>query len=212
MHRIIVTSIFVIVTNYVASQTLLMSPLSNDEKKRGVVNKYRYVEKGSYGIITLLMFKNGNFEYEMKSFNRDRVSKGKWKRAKDLIILQSNFKTSKVPVNIAYSSDKSMRINGCKFNAVKNLKGEEITDAMIKINNDTIQCLPSYGSCYGNYTSIDSIKITFENGMSSEWIKISYCETKQIVITVEMDFLPAVYFPFDKLKYKVGKNFLKPIK
>jgi hypothetical protein len=188
-------------------QNLKKIPLTNAEKKKRVLSKYTFDGRGEYVQIVLLLYGDGIFQYSMSSFNREALSSGKWKFEKGMLILNSDIKRDNLPVKISYSLDTTSRINGCKFNSIKNLSGEEVSDAFVLINNDTTRCLPSYSSCYGNYFRIDSIKVLLESGISSGWFKLkSITNLEQVDINIEMNILPSMYYVIDNRKYKMINN------
>ncbi|HAO09494.1 MAG TPA: hypothetical protein DCQ50_21480 [Chryseobacterium sp.] len=185
-------------------QDLKRVPLSKAEKKKNILAKYLYSEKGSYGVIILVLYTNGSFEYSMYSFRQDVISFGKWKIKQGILVLNSTITKDNLPIRIDYSSDTTNRINQCKFNIIKNSAGIEVSDAFVLINNDTTRCLPSYASCYGRYTTIDSVKILIENGITSKWVKLKTdLGQSQINITIDMNMLPSKYYVIENGKYKM---------
>lgn len=207
MIKAFIYTILIFSFSKVYGQDLKKVMLSKDEKKNSVVYKYSYSEKVAYGIIVLLLYANGTFNYSINSFNRNVISFGKWKLEKNLLILNSTISKNNLPIKIDYSSDTTSRTNNCKFNIIKNAEGKEVSDAFVLINNDTTRCLPSYASCIGNYKTIDSIKILIENGITSKWIKLkSDINNLQIDITIEMNLLPSKYYVIENWKYKMNGN------
>lgn len=207
MKKAIVCLILILSFLNLDGQDLKRMSLSKAEKKKSILAKYLYSEKGSYGFIILVLYTNGSFEYSVDSFNQDVKSFGKWKIEHGILVLNSTIAKDNLPIRIAYSSDTSNRINECKFNIIKNSVGIEVSDAFVLINNDTTRCLPSYASCYGRYTTIDSIKILTENGISSKWFKLTTdLAQSQIDITIEMNMLPSMYYVIENRKYKMVGN------
>lgn len=198
---------FLLSFSVISGQDLKKISLTKTEKKEGVLSKYIFEESGAYGQIILLLYGDGYFKYSIFSFNRQSLSFGKWKFEKGILLLNSGIKKENLPISISYSEDTSNRINGCRFNIIKNLSGKEVVDAFVLINNDTTRCLPSYSSCYGNYSSTDSIKVLLENGISSKWIKLkSNRVQQQIDISIDMDIMPSMYYVIDNRKYKMINN------
>jgi hypothetical protein len=102
-------------------------------------------------------------------------------------------------------------VNGFKIGILKNLKGQKMEDAMVGINNDSLLCMPSEGICDSNFKSIDSIKIIFENGFSSKWIKISNYKYKKIIPIVQTNFLLSSYIDLDSKRYRLLESSIIPV-
>jgi hypothetical protein len=195
----------------VKAQDLVMRKLTDEDKKNKVHKAYEYNATDHYAVIKLCLYQDGTFYYTLNTFNQAVFSKGKWVQKDDTLILANGIKKGHVPIKLSYSNDSSALINGFKVAIVKNLKGEEMPDGLVAINNDSNICLPSYGGmCRSDYTSIDSIKIVFENGLTSEWLKIDN-RYKQIIPVVQTNFLISSYMVFDNEKYLIQKTVLKPI-
>jgi hypothetical protein len=103
-------------------------------------------------------------------------------------------------------------LDNFKVGVVRNLKNQEMVDGMVAINNDSIMCAPSLAVCDYNYSSIDSIKIVFENGMYSKWLKVNVRDYKLIQPVVQTTFQISKYLVFDNVKYLVLKSSIKPVK
>jgi hypothetical protein len=141
----------------------------------------------------------------MKTFNKDVFSSGKWSKKNDILIIKSLIQKNSVPLKLVYSNDTSGMINNFKIAVVRNKKGELMTDGLLRINSDSVQCLPMAGFCVGNYASIDSVKVVFENGMSSQWLKIEDKKSNKIMPIVQTDFLISSYMPLNR-RYKILKS------
>lgn len=202
---------FCLLTISANSQNLKQTSLTMTDKKKGIVSKYEYNATDSYSEIRLIFLKNANFEYTLRTFNQDVFSTGKWARKGNTLTLRSHLSTNNLPVKLVYKTDTSDLINGFKIGVVRNLNGKLMTDGLVNINNDSIQCVPLMSLCYPQLTTIDSIRIVFENGMSSKWIKIEKQDYLQVVPIVQTNFLISSYIVFDNRKYQILKSSLKPI-
>lgn len=196
----------------VMGQDLAMRKLTDIDMKNKVYRAYEYNGTDHYAALKLTLYHDKTFYYTLKTFYQDVFSKGNWIQRGDTLILENSIKNGHVPIKLLYSNDSSNLINGFRVAIVRNLKGEEMPDGLVAINNDSNICLPSYGGvCRGEYTSIDSIKIVFENGLSSEWFEVGNCNCKEIIPVVQTHFLISSYMVFDKRKYLIRKSILKPI-
>ena len=193
------------------AQDLTMRKLTTEDKSNKIIGKYEYNAKGHYGIIKLSLFSNGVFRYELALFNKDVFSEGKWIQKKDTLILNSTITNNHIPIKLIYSNDSSNLIDGFKIAIVRNLKGDYLRDGMVNINNDSIKCVPEGGFCTVKYETIDSLKIVFENGLYSNWIKVTGKKYASIIPIVQTKFLIASYEPLDNRKYLFLKSRLRPI-
>ncbi|MDF2384850.1 hypothetical protein JMG10_25480 [Nostoc ellipsosporum NOK] len=79
-----------------------------------------------------------------------------------------------------------------------------MSEAMVSINNDTVRCLPTASFCVGSYTSVDSIKVFFENGFSSNWVPVK--NTEDIIVpVVEVAYFSSSYILLNR-RYRVLKS------
>lgn len=191
-------------------QDLKKTRLSKTDILNGVKYKYEYNETGAYYHIQLLLFKNGIYKYVLGSFARTLFSEGKWAIKGGMLLLNSNISKNAVPASISYSSDTGRVVNGFKIAIVANRKGQLMTDAFVNINVDSVKCLPLAGACVGTYGTIDSLRLLFENGLSSKWMKVKDVPDKNIHITVEVDQLLSQYTAFDEFRCKMINDCLMP--
>ena len=197
-------------SSIIRSQEWIKENLSGIDKKNGAFRKYVYECSDSYCYISLTLYKTNKFRYVLKTFNRNVFSTGKWSRNNDTLILQSFIQRNTVPVKLIYSNDTTGLINNFKIAIVRNNRGELMTDGMIKINSDSIQCLPLGGFCDRVFTSIDSIKVFFENGLTSGWIKVANNGFSKLIPVVQIDFLISSYILINR-RYKISDSSLKII-
>jgi hypothetical protein len=209
--KIIVFTVLVFAINSTYSQYLKKVNLSNEEKKEGAVEKYEYSSVGSYGYVGLLLYKNGTYIYKSFSFAQNLYSDGKWHRVKSVIFLNSKIEKDNIPVKLIYCNSDTLKDKETKIKMVANLRGETFPDAFVNINNDSINCVPSMDTCFGSFNTIDRIKIVFENGYSSKWIKVVEKEYKRLQPIVQVDFNLSSYVTFKKKKYTFDKTTLKLI-
>ena len=197
-------SIF-LTTIIVFSQDLEKKVLSETDRKKGILYRYAYECSDSYCEITLTLYKDNNYKYEVKSFMRDVFSSGKWTKKNNILIINSFIQKNEVPVKLVYSNDTSGMIKNFPISIVKNKKNELLLDGLVRINNDSLQCLPMSGVCIGDYKSIDSLKIVFDNGLSSRWLKVENKNFKKIIPVVQTDLSISSYIPL-KRRYKILKS------
>ncbi|HEY0057630.1 MAG TPA: hypothetical protein VGB56_00760 [Flavisolibacter sp.] len=126
---------------------------------------------------------------------------------KDTLSLRSFIRSDDVPVKLMYSNDTSGMIGGFKISIVQNTKGEHMTDGFVHINSDSVRCLPMMGNCLGDYSQIDSVKVVFENGLSSRWLRVERKDYQRIIPVAQVDFLISGYTALDR-QYKLSKSSL----
>lgn len=205
MKWMLILLVFVFTPSVTQCQELLEGTLTKVDSRNGIIHKYEFDCPDSYCEIRLVLFKDYTYTYSLKTFNRDVFSNGKWSRKKDTLIIKSFIQKDNVPVKLTYSNDTAGRINSFKVAIVRNKKGQLMTDGLVKINCDSILCLPMMGGCIGRYESIDSLKIVFENGMSSKWLKIGAKDFNKVTPIVQTDFLISSYDPLNR-RYKILKS------
>jgi hypothetical protein len=96
-----------------------------------------------------------------------------------------------------------------KFAIIKDLAGREYPHSAISINQDSVSCYYGDLECFGSYKTIDSIKITINDDVTSTWIKVD--PTKGVIqVILQTDIDLDRYFPFNA-KFKREDNILKPV-
>lgn len=190
------------------AQELKKHKLDREDVKKGVWAYYEYREKDSYGYVGLQLFKNGAYQYKVETAGYSSFSKGKWIMKNKVLLLTSDIKKNDLPVKLNYLIDSPVNAS-FKISIVKNLKDELLTDAFVYINNDSLQCLPLTETCLGTYDKIDRIKVVFENGMRSKWIKVEHKVYKQLQPVLQLDFNISSYEAIDSEKYKVLKSSIR---
>lgn len=184
-------------------QELKKQKISNEDLRKGILAYYEYKAQDSYGYVGLTLFKSGKYYYKMETFGRGSFSEGKWRGNGREIILTSDLKKNNLPVKLTYLNDTSNSKSSFSISVVKNWKGELITDAFVYVNNDTLQCLPLTETCLGSFGKINRLKVVFENGLSSKWVKVEDKEYKQLQLILQLDFQVSTYETFENDKYKV---------
>jgi hypothetical protein len=71
--------------------------------------------------------------------------------------------------------------------------------------------MPISGLCFGSYNTIDSVRLIFENGFTSKWMKVLNRPEKYIAIKVETDLEIESYASFDNFRYQIVGNELREI-
>ncbi len=87
---------------------------------------------------------------------------------------------------------------------MKDLAGREYPSSAILINNDSIQCFGGDFECFGEFKTIDSVKVAVNSEISTDWIKIQ-ATSKIIEIELQTDIEFYRYFPI-KIELKRIKN------
>lgn len=193
------------------SQNLKKSNVSKADALKGVTHKYEFNDTESFYRIVLWLFKNGRYKYILNSFNQDLLSEGKWEISGRILKLNSDIKKDNVPASFSLNSDTSYVDKGFKFDVVRNFKGKFLTDVFINVNSDSVKCLPAAAFCTGTYKSIDSVRLQFENGFTSKWMKVPDIDVQHIFLKVDTDVQIASYFAFDDFKYLLGSKEIKAI-
>jgi hypothetical protein len=191
------------------AQDLKKIKLNKADVLNDVKYKYEYNSTDSYYHIQLLLFRNGIYKYVLDHFAQTLFSEGKWEIKSRTLLLNSNISKHAVPASISYCSDTGRIVNGFKFAIVTNRKGQLMTDAFVIINVDTVKCLPLAGACVGTYNTIDSVRLLFENGLSSKWMKVKNAPDKNICITAEVDHPLSQYTAFDEFRCRMINDSLK---
>lgn len=206
--KVVLTFLFLLLSFAVSGQDLIEVTATKSDVMKGVKLKYEYDAKDRYLHMQLLLFKNGRYQYEFSTFNRNLFSNGKWIISEKVLMLNSDISKDDVPAYIVYSNDT---VNGFRIDVVRNQKGTLLTDAFVNVNADSIRCLPMAASCIGSYQSIDSVRLLFENGFKSKWMKVSDNSSRHIIITVKTDFRISSYTAFDNFKCRIIGRIIKPI-
>lgn len=136
--------------------------------------------------------------------------KVKWRQNGNLLELKSIIPTNNVPVKLSFS-DTTQLLAGFRIGIVKNLKGEEMPDGLVAINHDSLLCAPSHALCDQDFKSIDSIKVVFENGFSSQWLHVNRKEIRKVTPVIQTTFLISSYVALDNKSYRVSKSGIVPI-
>jgi len=165
-------------------QDLKEMRLNKTDIQNGIKYKYEYNE--TYYHIQLLLYKNGLYKYVLRGCIRALFSEGKWAIKDGILLLNSSISKNAVPVSVSYS-DTGRIVNGSNIVIVANRKGRLRTDVLVNINVDSVKCLPFGGGCVGTYSTIDSLRLLFDNEFSSKWMKVKDVPDKNIYITVEVD-------------------------
>jgi len=192
-------------------QTLAIQKLTSADIKSGVEKKYFWQEDHAYGQVHLLLFKNHRFRFSVNKFIETEGCEGKWIEDGGVISLTSDIQKASVPIQVICNDDTTGRINGFAISVIKNLKGTELLDELVCINQDSIKCDPALGQCNASYKSVDSIKVTFGNGMSSKWVSLINRKGAQIHILIKSEYPISSYFVLSDEKYRIYKNCIIPI-
>lgn len=195
----------------ISAQTLQSVSLKTNDSLKNVQYKYEYSEKDNFYRITIFLLRDGEYWYYENSCVMDLYSKGTWRLSKDALILNSEIQKNNVPVLLSLTDDTCDVVSNSKFGVVKNLKGDYLTDAFVNVNADNVKCLPMAGSCVGEYKTVDSVRLIFENGFRSKWVHVKDSNDSHILLKVNTNLKISAFISFENFKYKVTKKYLKPI-
>ncbi|WP_440671751.1 hypothetical protein [Chitinophaga sp. 22321] len=209
MRIFFIVSLVSFFSTYGNCQRLKKELTTKNDRMKGISLKFSYSAKDSYYLVSLILKRDSTFSYSLNTCATHEISQGKWKISKDLIILESTFQSNNIPAEVSYGENRKF-VDSFDIAIVENTKHELLTDAFVAVNNDTIKCLPMIGKCNGLYEKIDSVKIVFENGMSSEWIPIK-SNNRKIVLTVLTDVSIRDYIVMNKRRFKLDGNYLRQL-
>jgi hypothetical protein len=206
-----ISALFILLVCLAKGQSLKSQKINDEDAKKGIEKKYTWQEAHADGGVQLILFKNHRFKFIVSNLIGAKYGEGPWTIDKDVLILNTDIKKNDVPIEVVCNNDTAGNINNFAISIPRDLKGNELVDCMVRVNNDSTTCLPSYGRCDGSYASIDSIKAVFDNGMTSKWISVPKGNGTQIHITVRIDFSILSYNILDNKKYKIYKDSLVPL-
>lgn len=193
------------------SQTLAIQKLTSADIKSGVEKKYFWQEEHAYGEIHLILFNNQRFRFSVNKFIGTEGCEGNWIEDGGVISLTSDIQKASVPIQVICNDDTTGRVNGFAISVIKNLKGADLLDELVCVNQDSIKCDPALGQCNASYKSVDSIKVIFSNGMSSKWVILNNKQGMQVHIVVQTNCAISSYIILSDQKYRISKNHLIPI-
>jgi hypothetical protein len=210
MRCLILFTLFYVVACTAIGQDLKKVKLTREERDKGIIEKYK-AHSAAYhpqGFL-LLLYANKTYRYEEAGmFQNNFFNTGIWTRTKTQLILQDHINKDNIPIKLEYLS-KAGTANPFVFQIVKNLKGEELTDGFVFINNDSTSCLPMMGTCLKEYAKIDSIKFVFENGYRTKWMKLAHNNYAQILPVLQTNIKMYDYGSLRYSKYKIVRSSLK---
>jgi hypothetical protein len=193
------TFLFLLVlTNlFYSSQEYKKIKLTKEELKEGIEAHYqRDATDGHFMVFDLFLYKNGRFTYCRSDNLYPEYSEGSWKTSDGRLQFRCSIQPNELPVKVSYLPVES---NGKRRIAqIRNLK-EDVTEAYVLINTDSINCFYGDELCNGSYDTIRRLKVGLENSdLKSAWINIKEGkETIHLVIDTELDVRK--YAPFNKV-------------
>ncbi len=134
----------------------------------------------------LFLYKNGQFRYSRRDNLYPEHSEGNWKIKNGKLILRSTIQPNKLPVKISYSPVDS---NGKRRIAqIRDLK-DDVTEAFVVVNADSVSCYYGDRLCNGSFDTIHRVRVGLESSeLRSAWINVKPgTETIQLVIDTELD-------------------------
>lgn len=190
---------------YIYRKTLL----TQKDVSNGVSARYDFLTSDKLVGQTLTLYKDHSYLLEQGGDAGDYFSKGKWIQKNGVLELVSALDTANLPVKLIYRNSVADSFSkDLKIEMVQNLKGELLPDAFININSDTVLCTPFMGQCMGSYTSMDSIRVVFENRFTSGWIKIEPKEFVTLLPVLQLDFDINKYMYFNSMRFRLGRDLL----
>ncbi|RYZ26408.1 MAG: hypothetical protein EOO10_15640 [Chitinophagaceae bacterium] len=192
-----------------AQDFLPVALTAKDKKNNALLARYQTsIDKYAGG--ELLLYKTGKFVYNTYSCLANGVSAGQWKAVGNIIELQSDWQQNNLPIKISYIDKATAGEEAKQFAIIRDLAGREYTQAAIHINQDSVSCYYGDKECFGSYTSVDSVKVQFDNNLVSRWLKVDTSEgVVQLTVLTNLDVNQ--YFPL-YLRLKKEKGRLKPLK
>jgi hypothetical protein len=180
-----------------------------ERKDKNLLSRY-VVSFDNYAGAELFLYKDGMFSYRTYSDVAKFISAGRWTRKADIIELNSKLGKNTVPVKVTYVKGAPTITNVKHFAIINDLSGREYPHTAIFVNNDSVSCFYGDMECFGSYTSIDSVRVAFNDTLSSRWMKVD--PTKGIIqLTIQTDLDLNLYFPFH-LRLRKEKNMLKDVR
>lgn len=176
---------------------------------QGISHKFYYSAKDSHGLVSLILKKDKTFSYSANTIGTHQISEGSWELSEGILILESTFQMNNIPAEISSLENRKF-VDSCDIAVVENVNHELLTDAFVVVNNDAIKCLPMIGMCKGEYEKIDSVKIVFENSMTSGWMPVKSNERK-IALTVLTDVPIRNYVVMNRRRFKWHGNYLRAL-
>lgn len=189
-----------------------LDEVATKDEKGKACKIYSYSAPDHYQEVKLRLYTDGTFYYTLNTFNQNLFSEGKWIKKNTILLLNSTIQDGKVPIEINYDINENQVKDKFPVGVVKNSKGEEMPDGLVCINNDLIKCAPSYALCDFSFDQIDRIKVVFENGLTSAWIKIQNTGFKMITPIVKTQFLLRDYFQLINEKYIFTHKYIKNLR
>lgn len=183
----------------------LFSMKKHDRKKIekiSLVDRYCYFSEDSMFSINVEIKSDSTFIYNEGNDLSVYHSKGTWRVKKDTLILNSNFNSQRIPIQIT-----EMRVDTVKdhiqWQWVNNINND-IMNATLAFNGDTTHlCEPFIGSnCSYRIGSVDSILVKFGNYAHSGWYKIKNKQANVIQVTALVDDL------LEKYRFLTNTGFL----
>jgi len=205
------TFIFLLIlTNlFCSSQEYVKVKLKKEELRQGIEARYqRDATDGHFMVFDLFLYKNGRFTHYRSDNLHPEYSEGSWKISNGKLLIRSSIQQNELPVKVTYLPVDS---NGKRRIAqIRNLK-EDVTEAYVLINTDSINCFYGDELCNSSYDTIRRLKVGLEyTELKSAWINIPEGkETIQLVIDTEMDVRK--YTPLNKVfSIKIDKLIEQP--
>lgn len=191
------------------SQSLVQEEVSTEDLRNEVYKKYNFSEGEGSHEMSLVLFKNNTYKFEETRDGVPRINMGSWKIKDKVLFLKDNINKDKLPISVQFITKADSLFKGF-FQIVRNLKGEILNDAMIYVNNDSVQCLALTGTCIGSFKSINRIKVAFENGFTSGWVSIKRKPFEQLSFTILSNYNITNYAALKSAMYLVAKGKLVP--
>jgi len=207
MKLVFTTIIITLITISANCQTLIRQQLTQEDSVAGVYRRYEHPQGESFVWATLLLKKDGTYRYRMGACVESYLSEGRWKRTGKTVALESFLQKDNIPAEICYEGNSTIKVDSNVID-VENSLQHLVFGAYVLVNGDSVKCLASMGLCNGSFTTIDSVKLQYENGMSSAWMKVQG-KHRKIGIRVLTDADIGKYLVFHEQVCRMRRRYLR---
>jgi hypothetical protein len=163
-----------------------------------------YSSREEHGSLDLYLYKDSTFNYSFASCLDYGFSTGRWTQQGKVLTFISDYDSNNLPIAVRYRQKEPKDSFIKKIDFIRDNNGNPSFLYGLLINNDTTACYYGDYSCYGDITTIDSVKVKLPSGVSSEWVKvIPNFDVMEISLQPQLDFEKYVIF---KEQYRIERN------
>lgn len=200
--------IFICLLGYyhLSGQEFKRHNVSAEERSKGIIEIYaNEATETQGGLFQLYLYKSGYYQYKEQSLSGERYNNGRWEKKKGIIYFTDSVDQENLPISIQYLKEVDT-IEGAIFKYVINKKGERLYNCLIRVNEDSVHCMPALGKCYGQFTRIHRIRLAFENGYRSKWMAIPRTDYSQLQVILLSNMTLDHYIPLRYKKFTVTEK------